>query len=37
MATFAPMDEASARRCKPVIHVEEHNRLCELHVSGPAK
>ncbi len=34
VATFAPMDEASARRCKPVIiHVDEHNRLRELHVA----
>ena len=32
--TFAPMDEASARRCKPtIIHVDEHNRPRELHVA----
>ena len=34
VATFAPMDEASARRCQPtVIHVDEHNRPRELHVA----
>ena len=34
VATFAPMDEASARRCKPrVIHVDEHNHPRELHIA----
>ncbi len=34
VATFAPMDEASARRCSPkVIHVDENNRPRELHVA----
>jgi aspartate 1-decarboxylase len=34
VATFAPMDEASARRYSPkVIHVDEHNRPRELHVA----
>lgn len=34
VATFAPMDEAGARRCSPkVIHVDEHNRPRELHVA----
>src|ERR1700730_4519705 len=33
VATFAPMDEASARRCKPaIIHVDEQNRPRELHI-----
>jgi aspartate 1-decarboxylase len=31
VATFAPMDEASARRCKPtIVHVDEHNRPCSV-------
>jgi aspartate 1-decarboxylase len=34
VATFAPMDEAGARRCKPtVIHVDEHNHPRELHIA----
>jgi aspartate 1-decarboxylase len=34
VATFAPMDEASARRCKPtVIHVDEDNRPRELRIA----
>jgi aspartate 1-decarboxylase len=34
VATFAPMDEASARRCKPtVIHVDEYNRPRELRIA----
>jgi aspartate 1-decarboxylase len=34
VATFAPMDEASARRCKPtVIHVDENNRPRELRIA----
>lgn len=34
VATFAPMDEASARRLKPtVIHVDEHNRRRELRIA----
>ena len=34
VATFAPMDEANARRCQPtVIHVDEHNHPRELHIA----
>ena len=34
VATFAPMDEAKARRHVPtVIHVDEHNRPRELHLA----
>ena len=34
VATFAPMDEASARRLTPkVIHVDEHNRPRELRIA----
>ncbi|HVN89947.1 MAG TPA: aspartate 1-decarboxylase [Candidatus Binataceae bacterium] len=34
VASFAPMDEANARRHQPrVIHVDEHNRPRELHIA----
>jgi aspartate 1-decarboxylase len=34
VATFAPMDEASARRLTPkVIHVDEHNHPRELRIA----
>jgi aspartate 1-decarboxylase len=34
IATFAPMDEARARRHKPtVVHVDEHNRLRESQIA----
>jgi aspartate 1-decarboxylase len=34
VATFAPMDEASARRLKPkVVHVDERNRPRELRIA----
>ncbi|HLW72137.1 MAG TPA: aspartate 1-decarboxylase [Candidatus Binataceae bacterium] len=34
VATFAPMDEAGASKCKPtVIHVDERNRPRELYIA----
>jgi aspartate 1-decarboxylase len=34
VATFAPMDETSARRHRPtVVHVDEHNRIREAPLS----